>query len=1511
MAFERGGRADKLGNRYEDLFVVSQYVKLLQGDILGITVEPSGSDESGVDVLVETAEHVSIYYQCKSRNGNADRWTFSTLDKNGFFKHAKEHLRNDNDRYYWVSPLPCTALFDLCQAARNTSSAEVFFESQLATKSRAEVYEKIAKYFGLAEDTAKAEKMLFYLKRISFVAFLDDNGQQDIINTSLEYLFWGNGQAVFDRLLAFSKEDHFGQCITQTQLVAHLENAGYTLSDFRGRHDIIPRIRELKEEFKQDFFPIGNNLVETPSVQNAVESILDAKCNVLILGTPGSGKSGVVQWVVRHLEKNYVPVLPLRLDRVIPKTNSYQYGIDLGLPASPVHCLSCMLSSGQNGILILDQMDSLRWTGIHAPKALSICGEMIRQAQVYNAAPSGGQIRVICICRTFDLENTQEINRLFCVEEIVETNWDKVYINGWTEEDILKIIGIKKMSRLLPRTIELLKSPNNLSIWLKLSEDVQQTQLNSEYDLVEKWYQQVMSHAQLKKLNIDRIDLAISEIVTKMQDRGNVPETALKSALQCERDFCSSEGIIIQRNGQVVFPHQSVPDYFRVKDMIKGVYARENIEDIVLRNCEKQIPQHRILLQTLWETLRRLDLSYFLDIGAEFVAAPSIRFYYKCTFWEAFSQIENVDGRTLSFLKKHWDMPEWKDVLRETVIRGHFAFVEKMIGANLYACWTEPEALSLLRSVIETNNEFVYNVLQPLVFVDEERDRKIFYLISPFMKYDCDNMFHLRMDLLERYPAWFNRSLTLSMAEDHPDHFIDCLLFVLRHWNICNSINAFGQFSDKLVVQKSDRILSEILPAIIQMTAFNGSKNNCETLDRWSNSWGHYYNGRVFVRLLEKTIAYKAEENKNFPKQFLEDHWEVHSSIEKELVMKVLRLLPVKDASLAYTWFLQNFPENLFEYTSENNSEIGLACEILRNISPYWSYEELNTFAEKVCGYNDPQALKLAQQRFQWNREARIHKQESCYSAFWGSFQQCVLPCLDVSRLKKKYIDQIQVLLRRKTQYDGEYRFAKGGLGEVTAVSSPVSNHAKKLSAHAWVKLLLSKKVERRGRGSRNRPFGIESTHEQYARDFEGVMADDPVLFHQIIKLLPAQIDEQYVLAILYLIEKASIFNELAIEGTCELLNKFVPDLTPNTCANIIIAYCNCISSHAKADWPDTILDKVLYIAEAHPHPASDEFVVTSSSDPNHISRRDLLDNGNNCVRGAALRALSQFFMYHAEKTDKIKCCVAHGVNDGNPAVRYVLLDCVSLFLGRDNTFAWKCFTKLVSLDIRIIGHHHVSYFVIEFFAEHKEFFLAQIESVLNSENSELIGCASKLLAGIFVYYGEFKEVLFRQRYPSYMAKAIVEQLVHTLSKTKYEERSKECLIHVLSHSEDALGAIEFRLFSDTISTDTSFSILDSLSQLHFKALPWSVLLEKIRTLSDVELDQYYGSILHACDLIVRGSKGEYRSYYEEDLICILLRLLENHQGSNSEINQCLDLLDLLFRENAIKGQNLLKKLQE
>lgn len=51
MAFERGGRTDKFGNRYEDRYVVNRMIALLREQISSITIEPVGEDESGVDLL--------------------------------------------------------------------------------------------------------------------------------------------------------------------------------------------------------------------------------------------------------------------------------------------------------------------------------------------------------------------------------------------------------------------------------------------------------------------------------------------------------------------------------------------------------------------------------------------------------------------------------------------------------------------------------------------------------------------------------------------------------------------------------------------------------------------------------------------------------------------------------------------------------------------------------------------------------------------------------------------------------------------------------------------------------------------------------------------------------------------------------------------------------------------------------------------------------------------------------------------------------------------------------------------------------------------------------------------------------------------------------------------------------------------------------------------------------------------------------------------------------------------
>ena len=56
------------------------------------------------------------------------------------------------------------------------------------------------------------------------------------------------------------------------------------------------------------------------------------------------------------------------------------------------------------GVLILDQLDSLRWATRSCEEALGVCGEMLQQVQ---ALSCGGDrtVRVILVSRKFDYEN--------------------------------------------------------------------------------------------------------------------------------------------------------------------------------------------------------------------------------------------------------------------------------------------------------------------------------------------------------------------------------------------------------------------------------------------------------------------------------------------------------------------------------------------------------------------------------------------------------------------------------------------------------------------------------------------------------------------------------------------------------------------------------------------------------------------------------------------------------------------------------------------------------------------------------------------------------------------------------------------------------------------------------------------------------------------------------------------------------------------------------------------------
>ena len=114
MPYEKGGRADKKGNKYEINCIVYDLLKVLDGSNYSVVIEALGEDEKGTDILVTNHEGKKEHQQCKARNGSSDNWTISDLKARKIFNAWKIQLDRECDRKVaLVSPMTCSFLVDL------------------------------------------------------------------------------------------------------------------------------------------------------------------------------------------------------------------------------------------------------------------------------------------------------------------------------------------------------------------------------------------------------------------------------------------------------------------------------------------------------------------------------------------------------------------------------------------------------------------------------------------------------------------------------------------------------------------------------------------------------------------------------------------------------------------------------------------------------------------------------------------------------------------------------------------------------------------------------------------------------------------------------------------------------------------------------------------------------------------------------------------------------------------------------------------------------------------------------------------------------------------------------------------------------------------------------------------------------------------------------------------------------------------------------------------------------
>ena len=389
MPFELGGRADKKGNRYEHNCAIYEMLKIIDEVNYSVVIEALGDDEKGTDILVTTMKNEKEHQQCKARNASKEYWDMSDLKAKRILKTWDFQLNRDNNRkVVLVSPLTCSFLVDLHDQALNTSGkADDFYNIQIMESSKEfqKFYLEFCLEMGLnvSEDSDYGRvdrlKSIDYLRRI-FYKQISEAGIQENIDQSIRFLFRNDRDAVYNAMVSLvCMKDILGVEITQPFLLNYFKEQRIEMRLRDGDDRILPRLIQINQEYRDAFKPLKGGLVHRKEFDDCIDAIKSEK-SFIISGGAGYGKSGCTEAVMNYCAEENIPHIAIKLDRRIPHRNCDTWGRELGLSGSIVYAMHC-ISRNEKAVIILDQLDALRWTQANSIEALSVCTELIGQVR--------------------------------------------------------------------------------------------------------------------------------------------------------------------------------------------------------------------------------------------------------------------------------------------------------------------------------------------------------------------------------------------------------------------------------------------------------------------------------------------------------------------------------------------------------------------------------------------------------------------------------------------------------------------------------------------------------------------------------------------------------------------------------------------------------------------------------------------------------------------------------------------------------------------------------------------------------------------------------------------------------------------------------------------------------------------------------------------------------------------------------------------------------------------------
>ncbi len=1302
----RGGPSDKTGNTYEAMWTIVCMARVMRGQCDSIRLEPPGSEGRGVEFWLGSGDSRE-YHQVKRQGARRGRWTLRELDRAGVLPAFRDHLAKGGATCVFVSMQGADDLRELAERARDAADHEEF-ERAFAKLEWGEKLTELRKCWSGCTDDEVFER----LKRIR-VHTIDEETLEQHAEMALTPLVEGKASVASAVLFKYALKSIHRE-LGSSQIRAHLSEKDLRpppWAELQALSDVVDAANERYLSLLVGEL-IRSKLIERDESGRVLSALLEGatRRGVIMTGGAGFGKSTILLEVIKGLQRQGVPVLAFRIDRLEPTQRPDEAGRQLRLPASPVVTLAGH-AKGRPCVLVLDQLDAVSLMSGRNPSFFDCFDEMVRQALTQP------NMRLLVACRQFDFENDPRLRRLGGRDDVFEEV--KVgALSDKTVRDTAEAMGLDT-ARLSDQQIRLLTVPAHLKLLTEVAGEGEAIAL--EFRTANDLYDRYWSRKQaLLRGRIGR-PVAWTDVIDTLCDHMSKHQIlsapmALLDAHALDAQVMASEHVLVLDGKRIAFFHEGFFDYA----FARRFAARGGDLVGLLRPGEQHLFRRTQVRQILLHEREADQQRYLADLET-LLSSPDIRFHIKQVVFALLTEYPDPteeEWRILEALLQDPDYAHSVDIWRTVRTLPWFRFLDSL---GVVANWlsdsnsdTVDQAMMLLNSVRDDEADRVATLVEPYIGASEEWRNRLRNLVRWAHLNVGRRFFDLFLGLLDRGDLdgmGMSReddflSLLYDLAKQREDwtceairHFLDRRIELALAGGGTNPFSErkgldHSHSSDHVLIGSAQRapeaFMEHVLPAVLRVVELNADREGAppwyDAVWRYRQRDGGHSVADHLLHAAEEALRSLA---KRAPDEFCRSAEALRTSEYDTVQFLLIR---------AYAANGKRFADEAIDHICGSSSR--LRCGYLDTGSSGRASSDLLVAVTPFCSVGRLAKLEAAILAYYPRRERTAGGHES---RGWAQFK--LLLAIDQARRSVQVNARIEEW-QRKFRVDAP---PEPSPLEISRVESPIPTAAaERMTDDQWLNAL-SRYASDDERARRDGT--LTGGAYQLSHVLEAQARKEPTRFAKLAPRIPDDANPAYFAALLRGLNTGATDQEALFEA-CRRCYRLADRAAGS-------AFCDLVEKLPELPWPDDLLDAVTWHATEDPDP-NREMWRTEAWSGQCYYRGDIYLAGINCVRGSAAGAVRALLFADRERMQRLLPTVERMVRDPSIAVRSCVVTALLPLLNHDRDRAVQLFLELCDTEDVLLRTHHVEEFIGYATRTHSEQVLPIVERMLCSSDPEV-----------------------------------------------------------------------------------------------------------------------------------------------------------------------------------------------